>query len=761
MIGRVLAFVACVALVTAETCNGADGAATLDGSGGLFGKCCSGANWNNQLDKLYEESLPVATLNEGESGFHTTAGVFKIGVNIHMAYYQTGSSALATHGTYTGLPKIIIADMGSKSPTKATPEASPDAAPGTANIGAGEDCRGVLIRHFKFSQIAGTSGSPSYVDDTKTASTYVYAAVNVIAAATIYTEIHHTAVERLSIETIPFYFKFTKQIQVSTTSAVTYASVQINVVLTQSSVTPVTLASFLNLVTDANVACTDAKADVDGTFCGVNPRVKLEVGIVTITNLPFMTVLRLHGDNIATAAHRIPVPMGIQIDAKDVKSGLVFDNVSFSGSETSRAHTLGAVPTTCNGLVSGGGSCTLSYTARLRYQRSKTAAGNDGTENTGNTSCKITGAQLHVGNDGGGSMTAFQEIQCRNQQAPTVYGQGVATTGDPDPCPFAADGQDADDNFKLKVTISTSDWCPKLIADNSVIGWMKTTHDSYFDGNKLEIEVYVRAVGVGSQNLDINKVQWDTLQGSCDTTAGDDCNVGGDVDGSRSLSSIDIIGGTPLTLGQTYQVDGAAYDSVTYDGCSATAAAAFSNSHSSSLGYHCMIKAELYLCQWSPWVSATGCPTSGTSAFEIDDQHTSTKIVLTGSLKVGYPSVTIARKRTIEISPGSETIYALLQASQGTAEVEANAGISRVPVSADETVETTTSETEVTTTDTDVAVEEESNPMLIYIIVGVFLFISVFVGALVMYLRRSKAEKKAEHPVPITVEVNKNTAAMA
>merc|ERR1712096_345741 len=154
-------------------------------------------------------------------------------------------------------------------------------------------------------------------------------------------------------------------------------------------------------------------------------------------------------------------------------------------------------------------------------------------------------------------------------------------------------------------------------------------------------------------------------------------------------------------------------------------------------------------------------PTSGTSAFEIDDQHTSTKIVLTGSLKVGYPSVTIARKRTIEISPGSETIYALLQASQGTAEVEANAGISRVPVSADETVETTTSETEVTTTDTDVAVEEESNPMLIYIIVGVFLFISVFVGALVMYLRRSKAEKKPEHPVPITVEVNKNTAAMA
>lgn len=260
---------------------------------------------------------------------------------------------------------------------------------------------------------------------------------------------------------------------------------------------------------------------------------------------------------------------------------------------------------------------------------------------------------------------------------------------------------------------------------------------------------------MGSQNLDINKVKWDTLKGSCDASAGDDCNVGGDVDGSRSLASIDIIGGSPLTLGQNYQVDGQNYGSpaALYDGCSATTAAAFSNSHSSSQGYHCMIKAEVYLCQWAPYSSSTGCPTSGTSAFEIDDQHTSTKIVLTGSLKVGYPSVPIARKRTIEVSPGSETIYALLQASQGTAEVEANAGISRVPVQAEgETLdENNTAETESTTTETDVAVEEESNPMLIYIIVGVFLFISVFVGALVMYLRRSKGKKPAPS-VPVTVE---------
>jgi len=133
---------------------------------------------------------------------------------------------------------------------------------------------------------------------------------------------------------------------------------------------------------------------------------------------------------------------------------------------------------------------------------------------------------------------------------------------------------------------------------------------------------------------------------------------------------------------------------------------------------------------------------------------------MTGVLKVGYPSVPISRKnvKTVELRAGVQKMYALLQHESGQADAEVEAFIQRAPVDQVENVDQVGTETQNGAIEEQVAVEEESNPMLIYIIVGVFLFISVFVGALVMYLRRSKAEKKAADPVPITVEVNKNSA---
>lgn len=792
MIGRVLAFVACVALVAAETCNNGDNTG-----------CCTGADHAHQLQNAGSTSLPTAKFNAQNSGFLSNAGGFKISVETHNAYWLAGGSALATTGTYTNLPKIEIACMGASCPANAASDASGSAPNGlpTTTHNPKTDCMGLLTRHFSFSQIAGSGagaangaggngGAPSWVDDnSSTTQTFVYAAVNVIQAAKIYGETYTSEhVERLAIETISFYFKFQKQISVTATSTVTYAAVQINVVLTQSSVTPVSLTSFINNVNAAGASCTCPVtnpatncAQHGANFCGINPEVKLEVGIVTITNLPFMTVLRMADDVVGTAGRTIPYPPGIQIRAQDVASGLNFDN-TYSGGSTQRAHTYGDVPSTCNGACAVGscdGSCALSYKAYLTYQRDVT----DGTgtnsytpgvdDNTSNTQCQIVGAVLTVGNNGIG-MTAstlrYQEIQCRSQ-VNAAYADpctGAGCVPDP-PCPFDADGTDADDDFQLRVQITTSNWCPNIIADNKVIGFMKTSHDSYFDGNRLDITVYVQAQAAtsGQTNLDIDKVAWSSLRAACAVPDDDSCNVGGDgAAGMASTNSLNIIGGTVVQLGQTHQVK----DNNNYDGCDATDAGNFSNSLSNSNGYHCKIQASVHLCQFSPYVGTPGsggaCPASGTSAFEIDstgaDAATSTKIVLTGELKVGYPSVPIARKRTVEINQGIEKMYALLQNTEGTAEAEAEAGIQRAPTEevGDFTDETVT-DNQSGGNDNTAAVEEESNPMLIYIIVGVFLFISVFVGALVMYLRRSKAEKKAEHPVPITVEANKDTAAMA
>merc|ERR1711964_542984 len=141
---------------------------------------------------------------------------------------------------------------------------------------------------------------------------------------------------------------------------------------------------------------------------------------------------------------------------------------------------------------------------------------------------------------------------------------------------------------------------------------------------------------------------------------------------------------------------------------------------------------------------------------------------LTGVLTVGYAGVPFpTRKRTVEIGTGVENMYALLQTGTGQAEVQRRAGIRRLPV-AEEAVEnddTQVADTQGENTIQEQAAveEEESSPMLIYIIVGAFLAVTIFVGAIVMYLRRSKkAEKKVQvHPTPITVEANKNTAAMA
>jgi len=491
--------------------------------------------------------------------------------------------------------------------------------------------------------------------------------------------------------------------------------------------------------------------------------------------------LHVFGDSIGTASSTVPLPMGIAVSQKDIASGLDLDNTA-SGGSTQRVHTYGTVPATCNADCDVGtgnctGSCALSYKAFLVYQRDvsggTTAAGaahaytpgNAAQENTLNTQCQIVGAVLTVGNNGVGMTTPrYQEIQCRSQVLASVYGLS-GSNPDP-PCPFAPDGTDADDDFQLTVTITTSNWCPNVIADNSVVGFMTTSHDSYFDGNRLDIKVYVQAQGANSSNnLDIDKVKWHSLRGSCASGTGDDCNVGGDGAGTAaSTNSVYIISsatggvaGPAITdLGQVYQVSGTAG----YDGCSATTAAAFSNSLSNSAGYHCMITASVYLCQHSPYNS--GCPASGPPAFEIDDNATSTKIILTGELKVGYPSVPIARKRTIEIEQGVEKMYALLQNTEGTAEAEVEAGIARAPTEeVEDFTEDVVTDNQSGGNNNTAAVEEESNPMLIYIIVGVFLFISVFVGALVMYLRRSKGEKKQDHPVPITVEANKNTAAMA
>jgi len=710
-----------------------------------------------------------------------TAGGFRISVETHQAYWLAGGSALTSSGTHSGLPKIEIACMGSSCPTDKAHKTA-----GTAPNGlpvASSNCMGLLTRHFAFDQVSGSgSGNPSWVDDASTTQTFVYAAVNVIQAAKVWGETYTTTyVERLAIETISFYFKFTKQITVTATSTVTYAAVQINVVLTQSSVTPVTLASFINKVTNLGVACSVANSAHGASYCGINPQVKLEVGITTITNLPFMTVLHVTGDSPGTASSTVPLPKGINISAKDIASGLALDNTAtYNGStgSTFRTHTAGTVPATCNGNCDVGsgnctGSCALSYKAFLVYQRDvsggTTANGaavaytptDTSQVNTLNTQCQIVGAVLTIGNNGVGMTTPrYQEIQCRSAVNSAVYGL-AGTNADP-PCPFAPDGTDADDDFQLTVTITTSNWCPNVIADNQVVGFMTTSHDSYFDGNRLDIKVYVQAQGAnGSNNLDIDKVKWHSLRGSCASGTGDDCNVGGDgVGTAASTNSVYIISnsGSPAitTLGQTYQVSGV--DS--YDGCSQTTAAALSNSVSNSTPYHCMITASVYLCQHSPYNA--GCPASGPSAFEIDDNATSTKIILTGELKVGYPSVPIARKRTIEIEQGVEKMYALLQNTEGTAEAEVEAGIARAPTEeVEDFTEDVVTDNQSGGNNNTAAVEEESNPMLIYIIVGVFLFISVFVGALVMYLRRSKAEKKAEHPVPITVEVNKNTAAMA
>merc|ERR1712202_23418 len=175
--------------------------------------------------------------------------------------------------------------------------------------------------------------------------------------------------------------------------------------------------------------------------------------------------------------------------------------------------------------------------------------------------------------------------------------------GNPDPsCPFAPDGQDADDNFALTVTISTSNWCPYVIADNQVEGLMTTSHDSYFDGNRLDITVYVIATAAanGDTSLPIDKVKWESLSGSCASGTADDCNVGGDDQGdAASTATIHIIGGSITTLGQTHQVSG-----TNYDGC---ASATVDEDYAQNPPYTCQIKASVFLCQKAPWTQSGGC----------------------------------------------------------------------------------------------------------------------------------------------------------
>merc|ERR1712096_260420 len=462
---------------------------------------------------------------------------------------------------------------------------------------------------------------------------------------------------------------------------------------------------------------------------------------------------------------------GIQISDADTKSGLRFDTTitTGDGGSTQRdGHVPGTVPTACNGACTEGtgncvGSCALKYKAYLVYQKDKTNGGNAsgpagqtytaGDENTSNTDCQIVGAILNVGNNGvglastdtvaasdsvttGHTATNNQEIQCRNQVDPSNW------TADP-PCPFDDGGVDGDDNFGLTIRITTSHWCPAVIADNQVVGRMDTTHESYFDGNQLTMTVRVQSTA------------------SAPVTA----SGGAVVTAAASTASVWIIspsGGPAISvLGQTSDTETCNKDSVS--------ASVMGTNADNSLPWQCMISATVYLCQHAPRNAANtpACPEyaagTTTSAFEIDSSATSTKIIMTGVLKVGYPSVPISRKnvKKVELRAGVQKMDALLQHSSGQADAEVEAFIQRAPVDQVENVDQVGTETQNGAIEEQVAVEEESNPMLIYIIVGVFLFISVFVGALMMYLRRSKAEKKAEHPVPITVEVNKNTAAMA
>merc|ERR1712096_183498 len=489
---------------------------------------------------------------------------------------------------------------------------------------------------------------------------------------------------------------------------------------------------------------------------------------------------------------------GIQISDADTKSGLRFDTTitTGDGGSTQRdGHVPGTVPTACNGACTEGtgncvGSCALKYKAYLVYQKDKTNGGNAsgpagqtytaGDENTSNTDCQIVGAVLNVGNNGvglastdtvaasdsvttGHTATNNQEIQCRNQVDSTNW------TADP-PCPFDDGGVDGDDNFGLTIRITTSHWCPAVIADNQVVGRMDTTHESYFDGNQLTMTVRVQstasaatATTAAQTNLNIDKVAWHSLKGSCASSTGDDCNVGGDGSGSAaSTNSVWIIspsGGPAISvLGQTSDTETCNKDNVS--------STVMGTNADNSLPWQCMISATVYLCQYAPRNAANtpACPEHAagttTSAFEIDSSATSTKIIMTGVLKVGYPSVPISRKnvKTVELRAGVQKMYALLHHESGQADAEVEAFIQRAPVDQVENVDQVGTETQNGAIEEQVAVEEESNPMLIYIIVGVFLFISVFVGALVMYLRRSKAEKKAADPVPITVEVNKNSA---
>jgi len=282
-------------------------------------------------------------------------------------------------------------------------------------------------------------------------------------------------------------------------------------------------------------------------------------------------------------------------------------------------------------------------------------------------------------------------------------------------------------------------------------------------------------------SLPVTEVKWQQLYGKCaDGTLGD-CNVGGnnpnaDLPGEQLVH---LIPDDDHTLNVVKQEKGTDAEILlgAYDGCNLDDAEDFSNAKSDGKGYHCQITASFYLCQKngfgvSPYVSPSVCPHKGTtddeeiyynnllSAFEIQDGFTSTQILLFAKVSVGYEGIDARRKSTIELKGNTEKMYALLQSSTGTTDAEIVAGISRVPT--DNLTENVDAPIDIQDgVEETVAVEEESNPMLIYIIVGVFLFISVFVGALVMYLRRSKGEKKQDHPVPITVEANKNTAAMA
>jgi len=435
--------------------------------------------------------------------------------------------------------------------------------------------------------------------------------------------------------------------------------------------------------------------------------------------------------------------------------------------------------------------------------------------NTDNKKCQLKGVVINVGN--GATLTTgtsrSSELHCRktltmdaasgytagaHQYTLTTADHGVATTtfqttrnlvagsvGAADnSCPFTTDGGDIEDNISAEIKITTADWCPALAIDNGLDTGMTTSKTTFFADEQITVYAHAKASGTGG--LAPTQLVWKELLGKCPTAAGPECNV---LDGNTPGSAASP---AHLFLMYNYDVDGHTHNAAPSGSSGAglptgskfmdlnliptpNPSAGGTNCLTSGVtlpsGWSatgiCSVSASFYLCEHSNAMGATTtCGSTSTNpAFDIDNASSSTGLTFSAVLSVGFPSVDAAtsKKTTrVEYSPGKEVMYSLLQSQSEDAEVALDVGFGPRPTAVEESVEQPEAETTGASNPVveEAAAVEESNSMLIYIIVGVFLFISVFVGALVMYLRRSKNDKKV-HPVPITVEVNKSTAAMA